>query len=82
MSGERPETGGARPLPRGPVRFDCPMCARVQKARLAEVRCESCGARLRLFEDGAAARAAAEGGSSRSRHVRELPGGWFVVAEL
>ncbi|MFN2433004.1 MAG: hypothetical protein ABR599_09390 [Gemmatimonadota bacterium] len=81
----RPAPAAAgRPLPSegDPLRFDCPMCTRVQKLRLAEVRCESCGALLRVFDDPAAAREAADSARSRSRHLRELPGGLFVVAEL
>jgi hypothetical protein len=58
------------------------MCSRVQKVRLAEVRCESCGARLRVFTDAAEARRALEAGEARSRHLRELPGGLYLVALL
>ena len=67
---------------RGPLRFDCPMCSRVQKVRLPEVRCESCGALLRLFAAAEAAREALASTGARSRHLRELGGGLYVVAEL
>ncbi len=70
----------AVPVP--PLRFDCPMCSRVQKARLTEARCESCGARLSIFADAAAARRALESGVGRSRHLRELGGGLYLVAFL
>jgi hypothetical protein len=69
------------PLPR-PVRFDCPMCTRVQKLRLSETRCESCGARLRIFGDAAEARRALEADSARSRLLRPLADGLFLVATL
>jgi hypothetical protein len=65
-----------------PIRFDCPMCTRVQKLRLSDARCESCGARLRIFTDADAARRALEGESARSRMLRELGGGLFLVATL
>lgn len=64
------------------VRFDCPVCTRVQKVRSADVRCESCGARLRIFDDPVAARSAAAGVRARTQHLRELPGGLIVLAEL
>lgn len=71
------------PLAEGaPLRFDCPMCSRVQKIRLAEARCESCGAQLRLHDDLASARRDLEGATGRTRLLRELPGGLFVVADL
>jgi hypothetical protein len=73
----------ARRLAEGePLRFDCPMCARVQKLRLLESRCESCGARLRVFGDVEAARRALEDVRERSRHLRELGGGLYLLAAL
>jgi hypothetical protein len=71
----------AAPMPRV-LRFDCPMCTRVQKVRLAEVRCESCGARLRIFTDPDAARRALEAESARSRVLRALEDGLYLVAAL
>jgi hypothetical protein len=58
------------------------MCSRVQNARLRDTRCESCGARLLLFSDAAAARQALEAGVARSRDLRELDGGLYLVALL
>jgi hypothetical protein len=54
----------------------------VQKVRLTETRCESCGARLRVFGDAAEARRAQELSSARSRQLRELGDGLFLVADL
>lgn len=71
----------ASPLPRS-LRFDCPMCSRVQKVRLTETRCESCGARLRVFSDAADARRAQESSSARSCQLRELGEGLYLVADL
>jgi hypothetical protein len=58
------------------------MCSRVQKVRLRETRCESCGARLAIFADASAARRALESGEGRSRDLRELGGGLYLVALL
>ena len=69
-------------VPMAPLRFDCPMCSRVQKTRLRETRCESCGARLSIFSDAAAARRALESGVGRNRDLRELDGGLYLVAFL
>ena len=79
----RPGPGLARRLADGTgLRFDCPMCARVQKVRLADVLCESCGARLRLFDDAGEAERALASTEARSRHLRQLPDGLYVVAAL
>jgi hypothetical protein len=69
-------------VPMAPLRFDCPMCSRVQKVRLTETRCESCGARLSIFSDAAAAGRALAAGVGRSRDLRELGAGVYLVALL